>query len=54
MASVLASEDQRMPDAAAESREDVATKPDETYIDIDDQRIRLVSKNLSQFFNAAG
>lgn len=39
MPSALASEDQPMPNAAAEK---VATNPDEKFIDLNDQRIRVL------------
>ncbi|CAD6575478.1 MAG: RNA polymerase subunit AC19 [Alectoria fallacina] len=42
MPSVLASEDHLMPNAAAESGENVASNPDETFIDLNDQRIRVL------------
>ena len=43
MPSALASEDQPMPNAAAEK---VATNPDEKFIDLNDQRIRVVRNEL--------
>lgn len=42
MPSVLASEDQSMHNAAAESGENAATNPDETFISLIDQRIRVL------------
>lgn len=51
---MLASEDQPMPTAAAETGEIAATNPDETSIDLNDQRIRVVRNKLSQPPNARG
>ncbi|KAL9072840.1 MAG: hypothetical protein Q9161_003382 [Pseudevernia consocians] len=42
MPSVLASEDQPMPNTAPQSGENVATNPDETLIDLNNQRIRVL------------
>lgn len=53
MPSALASEDQSMPNAAAESGEN-ATNIDKKSIDLNDQRIRVVSKELSQPPNVNG
>ena len=54
MPAVLASEDQPMPNGAAESGEIAATNPDETFIDLNDQRIRVVRNELSQAPNEIG
>lgn len=54
MPSVLASEDHLMPNAAAESGENVASNPDETFIDLNDQRIRVVRNELSLSPNGNG
>ena len=42
MPSVLASEDKTMPSSPGKSGEGGGAKPDETFIDLDDQRIRVV------------
>lgn len=52
MPSVLASEDQSIPNAAAESREDVAITPNGIFIDVNDQRIRVVRNELCLSPNA--
>ena len=43
-----------MPNGAAESGEIAATNPDETFIDLNDQRIRVVRNELSQAPNEIG
>ena len=53
MPSVLASEDASMPSATGKSRERGEAEPDEKFIDLDDQRIRVVRAELSLFPNAA-
>ena len=55
MPSVLASDDQPIPNAAAaaaESGEKGATESDEALIDLNGQRIRVVRDELSQSPNA--
>lgn len=54
MPSVLASEDQPMSNAAAESGENVEASPDETFVDFIDQRIRVVKNERSQSSNVVG
>ena len=41
MASVLASEDQSMSDAEGNGK-NIGTNPDETFVDLSDQRVRVV------------
>ena len=54
MPAVLASEDQPRPNGAAENGEIAATNPDETFIDLNDQRIRVVRNEPNQTTNAIG
>lgn len=43
MPSVMANEDQSMGDATEEEEEHIATEPQENFIDLNEQRIRIVS-----------
>lgn len=47
-------EDQPMPNAAAKSGENIATNSDETLIDLNDQRIRVVRNELDLCPKAIG
>ena len=53
MPSVLASEDMPMPSAPGKSGERGGAEPEQTFIDLDDQRIRVVRAQLSLSPNAA-
>ena len=50
---VLAFEDKPMPSAPGKSGERGGAESDETFIDLDDQRIRVVRAQLSLSPNAA-
>ena len=41
-----------MPNAPVESRENVVANLDETFIDLNDQRIRVVGNQLGRYPNA--